>query len=162
VHQTFQPLWQGTLYSCFASFFCDWLFYLIICFAQSFHHYHVRGATFYLLVAYIIFTELLFVVLLFLVNGAEFNLVVWLLFVMCLQCCAFSALMLLVGRLEGHLACKKLSGGVLEWLSVWSKMQTCIWPSWCHCHSLSLASVKSRIVLPFWYRLTWVVPEKGR
>jgi len=23
---------------------------------------------------------------------------------------------------------------------------TCIWPSWCHCHSLSLASVKSRLV----------------
>ena len=42
-----------------------------------------------------------------------------------------------------------------------SEMQTCIWPSWCHCHSLSLASVKSRLVLPFWYRLTWVVPEKG-
>ena len=39
-------------------------------------------------------------------------------------------------------------------------MQTCIWPSWCHCHSLSLASVKSRMVLPFWYRLTRVVPEK--
>ena len=73
----------------------------------------------------------------------------------------FSALMLLVGRQEGHPACKKQSGGVLVWLSVWSKMQTCIWPSWCHCHSLSLASVKSRLVLPFWYRLTWVVPEKG-
>ena len=40
-------------------------------------------------------------------------------------------------------------------------MQTCIWPSWCHCHSLSLASVKSRLVLPFWYWLTRVVPEKG-
>jgi len=26
---------------------------------------------------------------------------------------------------------------------------------------LSLASVKSRLVLPFWYRLTWVVLEKG-
>ena len=47
------------------------------------------------------------------------------------------------------------------WLSVWSKVQTCIWPSWCHCHSPSLASVKSRLVLPFWYRLTWVVPERG-
>ena len=56
---------------------------------------------------------------------------------------------------------KTLSGGVLAWLSVWSEMQTCIWPSWCHCHSLSLALVKSRLVLPFWYRLTWVVPEKG-
>jgi len=73
----------------------------------------------------------------------------------------FSALTLLVGRQEGHLACKKLSGGLLAWLSVWSKVQTCIWPSWCHCHSLSLASIKSRLVLPFWYRLTWVVPEKG-
>ena len=42
---------------------------------------------------------------------------------------AFSALTLLVGRQEGHPACKKLSGGVLAWLSVWSKVQTCIWPS---------------------------------
>jgi len=29
-----------------------------------------------------------------------------------------------------------------------------------HCHSLSLAPVKSRLVLPFWYRLTQVVLEK--
>jgi len=42
---------------------------------------------------------------------------------------AFSTLMLLVGRQEGHPACKKLSGGVLAWLSVWSEVQTCIWPS---------------------------------
>ena len=62
---------------------------------------------------------------------------------------AFSALMLLVGRQEGNPACKKLSGWVLTWLSVWSKVQTCIWPSWCHCHSLSLASVKSRLVFTF-------------
>ena len=75
--------------------------------------------------------------------------------------CAFSALTLLVGRQEGHPACKKLSGGVLALLSVWSKVQTCIWPSWCHCHSLSLASVNSRLVLLFWYRLTRIVPDKG-
>ena len=74
---------------------------------------------------------------------------------------AFSVLMLLVGWQEGHPACKKQSGGVLAWLSVSSELQTCIWSSWFHCHSLSLASVKSRLVLPFWYRLTWVVPEKG-
>ena len=80
---------------------------------------------------------------------------------LCCSLCAFSALTLLVGRQEGHPACKKQSGGVLVWLSVWSEVQTCIWPSWCHCHSLSLASVKSRLVLPFWYRLTRVVPEKG-
>ena len=42
---------------------------------------------------------------------------------------AFSALTLLVGRQEGHPACKKLSGGLLAWLSAWSEVQTCIWPS---------------------------------
>ena len=42
---------------------------------------------------------------------------------------ACSALTLLVGRQEGHPACKKLSGGVLAWLSVCSEVQTCIWPS---------------------------------
>jgi len=40
---------------------------------------------------------------------------------------AFSALMLLVGQQERHLACKKLSGGVLAWLSVWGEVQ--IWPT---------------------------------
>jgi len=74
---------------------------------------------------------------------------------------AFSALTLLVGWPERHPACKKLSGRALAWLSFWSYVQTCIWPSWCHCHSLSLASVKFWLVLPFWYRLTQVVPEKG-
>jgi len=42
---------------------------------------------------------------------------------------AFSALTLLVGQQEGHPACKKLSGGVVAWLSVWCEVQTCIWPS---------------------------------
>jgi len=50
---------------------------------------------------------------------------------------AFSALMLLVGQQDGHLACKKLSGEVLVWLSVWSEMHMiciCIWSSWpCPC-----------------------------
>ena len=66
-----------------------------------------------------------------------------------------------LGGRKGIRPVKKLSGGVLAWLSVLSEVQTCIWPSWCHCHSLSLALVKSRSVLPFWYRLTRVVPEKG-
>jgi len=35
---------------------------------------------------------------------------------------AFSSLTLLVGCQEGHPACKKLSGGVLAWLSAWSKV----------------------------------------
>jgi len=41
----------------------------------------------------------------------------------------FSALTLLVGRQEGHPACKKQSGGVLAWLSVWGEVQACIWLS---------------------------------
>ena len=61
-----------------------------------------------------------------------------------------------LGGRKGIRPVKTWSGGVLAWLSVWSEVQT-----WCHCHSLSLASVKSRLVLPFWYRLTRVVPEKG-
>jgi len=35
--------------------------------------------------------------------------------------CAFSALTLLVGLQEGHLACKNLSGWMLAWLSVWGR-----------------------------------------
>ena len=44
---------------------------------------------------------------------------------------ALGALTLLVGRQEGHLACRLeyLSGGVLAWLSVWSEVQTCTRPS---------------------------------
>jgi len=41
-----------------------------------------------------------------------------------LQC--FDAVGWAAGR---HPACKKLSGGVLAWLSVWSQVQTCILPS---------------------------------
>jgi len=71
----------------------------------------------------------------------------------------FSALTLLVGCQEEHPARKKLSDGVLVWLSVWSVVQMiCIWSSWCHSTPSSLASVKSRMVylsgagLP---RLSW-------
>jgi len=69
----------------------------------------------------------------------------------------FSALTLLVGWQEGHPACKEQWWGAGVVICV-----GCIWPISGHCHSLSLASVKSRLVLPFWYRLTWVVLEKGR
>jgi len=45
---------------------------------------------------------------------------------------------------------------MLAWLSVWGEMQICIWPSRCHCHSLSLASVNPDwlylLVLPFCYQ----------
>jgi len=43
----------------------------------------------------------------------------------------------------------KMSGGVVAWLSVWSKVQTCIWPSWCHCHPLSLCFIKIQIGFTF-------------
>jgi len=58
-----------------------------------------------------------------------------------------------------HPACKKPSGGLGV---VCSEVQTCIRPSWCHCHSLSVALVKSGLVLPFWYRLTTTLhPSDG-
>jgi len=66
-----------------------------------------------------------------------------------------------LGGRKGIWPVKKLTGGELAWLSVWSKVQTCIWSSWCHNYSLSLAPAKSRLVLPFWYQITRVVPEKG-
>jgi len=71
---------------------------------------------------------------------------------------AFSALTLLVGRQEGHPACKKTEwwgAGVvicLERGADWHMAQL---------KPLSLASVESRLFLPFWYWLTRVVPEKG-
>jgi len=72
-------------------------------------------------------------------------------------------LTLLVGRQEGHPACKKLSGGVLVWLSVSLEQganllmaQLMPLPLTVSCFS------KIQISLPFWYRLTWVVLEKGR
>ena len=75
---------------------------------------------------------------------------------------SFSALTLLVGWQEGHPACKKLSGEVLAWLSVWSEVQMiCIWSSWCHCHPSSRSS-KIQNGLSFWCWLTQVVLQKGR
>ena len=52
------------------------------------------------------------------------QLIILILFRYCYTFSAFSALTLLVGWQEGHPACKKLSGGVLAWLSVWSELQT--------------------------------------
>jgi len=42
---------------------------------------------------------------------------------------AFSALTRLVGQQERHPACKKLSGGLLAWLSVWSEVQNAYGPA---------------------------------
>jgi len=41
----------------------------------------------------------------------------------------FNAMTLLVGRQEWHPACKKTEWWVPTWLSVWGKVQICIWPS---------------------------------
>jgi len=76
---------------------------------------------------------------------------------------AFSALTLLVGRQEGHPACKKhKSGGVLAWLSVWSEVQICIMAQLMPLPPNISCFSKIQIgFLPFWYWLTWVVPDKG-
>ena len=52
-----------------------------------------------------------------------------------------------------------LSDEVLAWLSVWSEVQmTCIWSSWCHCHPIISASVKSRMVYP---STLWTEKKRG-
>ena len=51
----------------------------------------------------------------------------------------------------------KLSGGMLAWLCVWVEVQISIWPSWCHCHSLSPAPVN---LYWFTFLVTRVVPDK--
>jgi len=65
--------------------------------------------------------------------------------------------MLLVGRQEGHPACKKT-----EWWGYLSgaRCRLAYGPAYAAA-TQSLASVKSILVLPFWYRLTRVVPDKG-
>ena len=71
---------------------------------------------------------------------------------------ASSALMLLVGKQEGHPACKKLSGGMLVWLSRLSCRFAYGPPDATAAHITISCSSKSRLVLLFWYRLTRVEP----
>jgi len=74
---------------------------------------------------------------------------------------SFSALTLLVWRQEGHLACK-----------IWVMGCWHGYVSEAGCRFVHMAQLmplpltiscfsKSRLVLPFWYRLTQVVPDKG-
>ena len=58
---------------------------------------------------------------------------------------AFSALTLLVGRQEGHPPIRPVKNWVVGCWHGYLCGARCR-PSWCHCHSLSLASVKSRLV----------------
>jgi len=77
---------------------------------------------------------------------------------------------LLVGRQEEHPACKKLTDEVLVWLSGVGVVICLERDADCmHMVQLmlmhprtrsSLASFKSRLVLPFWCQLTQVVREK--
>jgi len=74
---------------------------------------------------------------------------------------AFSVLMLLVGRQEGHPACKNWVVGCWHGYLSEARCRPAYGPADATA-THSLASVKSRLVLPFWYWLTWVVQEKGR
>jgi len=76
--------------------------------------------------------------------------------------CAFSALTLLVGRQEGHPACKKL----FEW---WDAGMVICLERGADLHVAQLMPMlltvscfsETILVLPFWYRLTRVVPERA-
>ena len=72
----------------------------------------------------------------------------------------FSALTLLVGRQEEHPACK--NRGMRRWRGYLSRAR-CKWFAYRPADATatpSSASLKSRLVLPFWCRLTQVVLEK--
>jgi len=75
---------------------------------------------------------------------------------------AFSALTLLVGHQEKHPSCKNWVTRC--WCGCLSRMR-CKWfaysPADATATSSSLASLKSRMVSPFWCRLTQVVLERG-
>ena len=81
----------------------------------------------------------------------------------CIQLLCYYCYYLLVGRQEGHPACKKLSGGMLTWLSGWGAdlhiAQQMPVPLTISCSSKSRL-VLPFLVLPFWYLLTRVVPDK--
>jgi len=65
------------------------------------------------------------------------------------------ALTLLVGRQEGHPACKKT-----EWWGAGTRCRLAYGPADATTTHCLFASVKSRLVVPFLYRLTWVVLDK--
>ena len=73
--------------------------------------------------------------------------------------CAFSALTQLVGQQEGHTACKKLSGGCWRGYLSGARSRLAYGPADSPA-THALASVKSGLVLSFWFRLTQVVPDK--
>jgi len=74
---------------------------------------------------------------------------------------AFSAWTLLVGRQEEHLVCKHLSNGCWRgYLSGARCKYFAYGPADATAIPSSLAPAKSRLVLPFWCRLTQIVLQK--
>jgi len=73
---------------------------------------------------------------------------------------AFSALKLLAGRQERHPACKNWVVGCWHGYLYGARCRLAYGPADANA-THSLASAKSRLVLPFWYRLTRVVLDKG-
>ena len=74
--------------------------------------------------------------------------------------CAFSALTLLVGRQEGHPACKKRVVGCWHGCLSGARCRLAYGSADATATHCLYAPVKSRLVLPFWHRLTQVVLEK--
>jgi len=72
-----------------------------------------------------------------------------------------AALTLLVGRQEEHPACKNWAVGCWHGYLSGARCRLAYGPADAIATHCQLASVKSGLVLPFWYRLTWVVPDKG-
>jgi len=81
---------------------------------------------------------------------------IWLRHLFACYLSVFSALMLSVGRQEGQPVYKNWLVGC--WHGYLSGAMCRLADATA---TLSVVSVKSRLVLPFWYRLTRVVPEKG-
>jgi len=69
--------------------------------------------------------------------------------------------MLLVGQQEGHPTCKKQIGGCWHGYLSGARSRLAYGPADATATHYTLATVKSRLVLPFWYWLTQVVLEKG-
>jgi len=60
----------------------------------------------------------------------------------------------LVGWQEGHPSCKKLSGGMLAWLPVWTRSRFAYMAQLMPLPLTNSCSSKSRLVLPSWFYLS--------
>jgi len=72
---------------------------------------------------------------------------------------AFSALTLLIGWQEEHLACKNWVVGCWHGHVCCEMQMIYIWSSWCQCHPIISCCSKIQNGLPFWYWFTQVVQE---